>query len=237
MNIIPLGSSSAGNCYIIEKDECYMILDAGLPIRRIKKHFPMLSKVSAAVITHEHGDHCDAYAGLLKAGVHVYLSKGTKDNLEPSRHHRAHEIKAYECLPTVDGKWSIMGLPAVHDSAEPLGFLIKHLASGETMYYMTDTGKFTAYVNNATHYMIECNYDPEIVKRGIEDGWLNEYHAKRVAKSHASINQVESFLGKCKLDKTESIYLLHLSNGNANEADFKERIQRVCGLPVYVCKE
>jgi len=35
----------------------------------------------------------------------------------------------------------------------------------------------------------------------------------------------------------ESIWLLHLSNGNSNEVEFKNRIVKLTGVPVHVAAE
>ena len=58
MKLKVLGSNSAGNCYILENDKEALIVEAGIDFRNVKKALGFnLSKVSGAIITHQHGDH------------------------------------------------------------------------------------------------------------------------------------------------------------------------------------
>ena len=61
MDIIPIASSSAGNCYIIQSGDEKLLIDCGVPLKRIKEALNYdLSNVVGCSISHEHKDHCKA---------------------------------------------------------------------------------------------------------------------------------------------------------------------------------
>lgn len=55
MKLKCLGSSSAGNCYLLEADNEVLILDCGIPIKDIKIGLGFdLRRVSGVLVTHSH---------------------------------------------------------------------------------------------------------------------------------------------------------------------------------------
>jgi phosphoribosyl 1,2-cyclic phosphodiesterase len=59
-------------------------------------------------------------------------------------------------------------------------------------------------------------------------------HKKRVMRSHFSLDNVKEFLRANDLSKVKEIHLLHLSDGNSDEARFKREIQELTGKPVFI---
>ncbi|HCB45364.1 MAG TPA: MBL fold hydrolase, partial [Algoriphagus sp.] len=59
MKLIVLGSSSAGNCYILQDNQGNsLILEAGVRIKEIKKALDFdISGIQGCLISHRHGDH------------------------------------------------------------------------------------------------------------------------------------------------------------------------------------
>lgn len=53
-----LGSSSQGNCYILENESEALILEAGIKFQDVKKALNWnITKVKGCLVTHRHGDH------------------------------------------------------------------------------------------------------------------------------------------------------------------------------------
>ena len=53
-----LGSSSQGNCYILENESEALILEAGIKFQDVKKALNWnIAKVKGCLVTHRHGDH------------------------------------------------------------------------------------------------------------------------------------------------------------------------------------
>lgn len=55
MKLKVLGSSSKGNCYLLESDKEVLIIELGISFKEIKKALNFdISKVVGALVTHEH---------------------------------------------------------------------------------------------------------------------------------------------------------------------------------------
>lgn len=55
MELICLGSSSSGNCYLLNSESECLVLEAGLPFKEVKKALDFnVSKIQGVVISHEH---------------------------------------------------------------------------------------------------------------------------------------------------------------------------------------
>ena len=55
MYLTCLGSSSNGNCYILQNEDEALILEAGMPFKEVKKALDFnISKVRGVCISHEH---------------------------------------------------------------------------------------------------------------------------------------------------------------------------------------
>ncbi len=55
MNLICLGSSSSGNCYLLENETECLILECGIKFAEIKKALDFnVSKIQGVVVSHQH---------------------------------------------------------------------------------------------------------------------------------------------------------------------------------------
>jgi phosphoribosyl 1,2-cyclic phosphodiesterase len=82
--------------------------------------------------------------------------------------------------------------------------------------------------------MLECNFDGETLAQNVTDGIVPAVLAKRLHKSHMSLETVISTLKAWDLSKLRQVYLIHLSNDNSDAARIKREVQRVTGVEVYV---
>jgi phosphoribosyl 1,2-cyclic phosphodiesterase len=58
LKLTVLGSSSKGNCYLLEYKNKVLILDAGVKFKEVQKALNFkLDKVVGVLVTHEHMDH------------------------------------------------------------------------------------------------------------------------------------------------------------------------------------
>ena len=61
LRFISFGSGSSGNCYYLFTENDGILIDLGVGVRNLKKHFReyglSLSKVKHILITHDHADH------------------------------------------------------------------------------------------------------------------------------------------------------------------------------------
>lgn len=232
MNIEILASGSSGNAYLIGDGQTTLLLDAGISYRelQIKSGFKM-SSVKGCLVTHEHKDHCKAVKDLVKNGISIYMSKGTKEALGIENH----RIKTIASLKDIEiGSFIVKSFDVEHDVKEPLGFLIVSKLTKETLLYFTDTYYLKYRFENINYILGECNYDDESLKDSLANG-MNVERAKRLYKSHMSLENLLVFLQSNDLTKLKKIYLLHLSNDNANEEKMKLEIQKQTGVEVVIC--
>lgn len=237
IKITPLASSSAGNAYHITDGETALLLDAGLSFKEIQKGVNFkVSELEGCLITHNHIDHVKGLKELANKGVEVYLSQGTSDALDYA-HHRFNITGSFQEFKI--GSWVVIPFDVQHDVDEPLGYLLINKL-GETLLFATDTYYIKYKFSGITHMLIECNYSELIVKRQIEltsdiddtKNLVSRY--KRLLKSHFSLENMMDFLRANDLSKLKEVWLIHLSDSNSDEALFKQEIQKLTGVPVYV---
>lgn len=227
-----IASSSAGNCYRVTDGTTPLLLEAGLPLAKIKRALNYrLSEIKACLLTHEHGDHSRAAKDLiLQSGKDLYMSAGSAEALGLGGAHRLHIIKAK--TPFQVGSWQVMPFDTRHDACEPLGFTLQN--KDERLLFCTDTAYVRYSFNGLTHILIECNYQEEILEKNIEAGIVPEVIRERLLCTHMSLDTCLEFLRSNDLSRVQGIWLLHLSSHNADPEACKRAVQRVTGKPVHV---
>ncbi|MGV8149671.1 MAG: MBL fold metallo-hydrolase [Alkaliphilus sp.] len=230
-----LGSSSKGNCYLLQSDKETLketlIIECGVSFLEVKKSLNFdLSSVVGCLITHEHKDHCKYVENVFATGIKVFASGGTIKQMGVNGHLIFHTPP--ERVFSLGG-YTILPFSTKHDCIEPLGFLIKHKEMG-TMLFATDTYYLEYVFENLNHILIECNYSNEILDRNIEKGYMPKSLKKRVLFSHFSLDNVKDFLKANDMRTVNNIVLLHLSDANSNAKEFKSEIESLTGKMVYV---
>jgi len=236
MRVQVLASGSKGNAYRVSYDgvAAPILLECGVGFKRLREALGFqVSSLAACLISHEHGDHAKAARDIARAGVDLYASAGTLEALGLSEHHRAHAVRAHRQFRI--GGWTILPFEAIHDAAEPLGFLL--VAGSAKLLYLTDSAYCRYRFQGLTHILAECNYDLAILKANVEAGRVPAEVKSRVIKSHMNIDTLLGFLAANDLSRVEEIVLLHLSDGNADAAEFKRRVERATGRLVRVADE
>lgn len=234
MEIKVLASSSSGNCYRVSDGQTVLLLECGIPIAEIRKGLGFrLSEISACLISHNHMDHCKAAGDIIKTGIDVYMSSGTKEVLGLSGH-RIHTVKAKEQFSI--GTFVVLPFETEHDAEEPLGYLLYSTATGEKLLFATDTYYVRYKFKGLTHIMVECNYITDILYSNIETGRVPAALKDRLLQSHFSLENVKDFLMANDLSKVQEIYLMHLSNDNSDEERVKREIQGLTGKQVIICR-
>lgn len=233
MDIRILASGSSGNAYTASDGHSKLLLDAGIPVKQIQEalHFK-LNQLDGVLVTHEHGDHVKAAKKLADKAINVYATEGTIRAAGLIRH-RIHRITALKEF--VIKTFKVLPFPIKHDAVEPVGYLITSNITQEKLLYVTDTQYIEYRFSGLTHIMMECNYDLDVMLDNIQHSKLPAGLPLRIINSHMSIATVLDFLKANDLQKLQQIYLLHLSDANSDEEKMKLTVQRLTGVPVYVC--
>lgn len=231
MNLKIISSSSRGNAYILEGKKQSLLIECGVAWKYIQTALEWnISKVVGCLVSHAHLDHCCSSYQVMNAGIDLYTSQGTAETFK-TLHHR---LKVMEPMKKVTiGEFKVLPFLVEHDAPEPFGFLISHPESGLTLF-VTDT-IYTKHIFSGVHnYIIEANYDLEIIDDNIALGLSNKFVRDRVIASHTSLSTCKDFLSKCDLAEARQIVLIHLSDDNADPTRFKREVQQLTGRPVYI---
>lgn len=135
-------------------------------------------------------------------------------------------------LKTKIGGFLVQPIPTPH-SVECYAFLIEHNDIGKCLF-ITDTSAFNYRIKNCNHIFIEANWSEDV----LIDKLCNDDATRSRHEQHLELNQTIEVLKQNYSSDLQTIMLLHLSNGNSNAQQFKERVQQELGfLPVYVAEE
>jgi len=177
MRICLLASGSSGNCAWVAAGETRVLIDAGIPARRIRQELEALGEgtVDALLLTHEHGDH-SSEAGRVAAefGCPVYVSPRTLPHLRSALtgHERLELFRVGEEVSI--GDLTVKPFRVFHDAADPCGFLLRGPsefgASQVRLGFATDLGTVPAFLKRLLRecegLVIEANHDLEMLLNG-----------------------------------------------------------------------
>lgn len=223
MKLTCLGSSSAGNCYLLQADSGEtLILDCGIPIKEIKKGLDWNVKdVVGVLCTHKHLDHSKSVKDFETMGIRI-----STPHIQYAKHegmHRYHTIpfgsfkaKAFD-LTTVDGRWT--HTDANGEPCPIFGFLITHKEMGK-MLYITDCEVVKWKFKDINHILLGVNYDKDLVD-------TDNPKANHVFKGHLSIDTACDFVKANNSDSLQNVIMCHLSSENADSDSFIEKMKKV----------
>ena len=231
INIKTLASGSKGNAYLIDDGVSQLLIECGINYKDIQIALNFDTKrVVGCLLSHEHKDHSKGLKDVLRAGIDVFMSKGTAE-AEGIKHHRINIVENKKQFKV--GTFTILPFDVEHDVNEPFGFLIAN-EQDDKLLFATDTYYIKYKFTGLTHLMIECNYSQTILDDNINTGVVPQVMKRRLMQSHFSLENVIEFLKANDLSKVDEIHLLHLSDTNSNELEFKNKIQEVTGKRVVI---
>lgn len=234
MKLTVVGSSSRGNCYILQNDQEALIIEAGCAVSNVQKALGYnISKVAACIVSHEHKDHSEHVSALQKYGIKCYMSEGTSKGVDKTLT-APNIIRHGEQF--VAGAFTILPFSTHHDCNEPLGFLISHEEIG-TLLFAIDTCYLAYTFNGLTNIMIECNYSEDILEENIKSGKIHPVVRKHVIKSHMSLQTCLQALQANNLSKVNNIILMHLSKSNGDAKRFKNEVELATGKSVHIAEK
>lgn len=232
MKLKIIGTGSSGNAYILSNGDEALLIEAGVNIKEIKQALDFdFSKVVGCLITHEHMDHCKSANEVMRLGVNVYSGAKTHQSINGDVIHRALPIASRETIKI--GNFKVMAFDVKHDAAEPLGFLIEHKDCGKVLF-LTDTYYCKYTFPGLNNIIIEANYSKEIIDKKFGPDSEKEFLRNRILKSHFSLANCKDMLSANDLSQVNNIVLIHLSDSNSDEKQFKKEIHELTNKNVIV---
>lgn len=228
MRLKCLGSSSAGNCYLLTSDSGEtLILDCGIPIKEIKKGLDWNVKdVVGVLCTHKHLDHSKSVEDFEAMGIPIfapYLGDSCK-----SINMGEFTVKPFD-LTTIDGNWTHTNTDGT--SCPIYGFLITHKEMGR-MLYITDCELIKWKFKDINHILLGVNYDKDLIDRD------NTGKANHVFRGHLSIDTACDFVKANYSDNLQNVIMCHLSSENADKDSFIAKMKNaVNGANVDVAEQ
>lgn len=233
MRLIINGSSSSGNQYLLVSKDGILAIEAGIPLREVKKSLDFdISSIVGVLCSHEHGDHAKYAKEYTRAGIDVFTAQGTIDALGLSGH-RVHVLP--KCSVMISG-FKVLAFGIKHDAKEPLGFLIHHPESGNILF-LTDTWFSPFKFKGLNQVIVECNYDQEILMDNLLTGKVHPSVVNRVQESHMELSILKDLLKANDLSQVNNIVLIHLSAQNSDAKRFQKEITELTGKSVFVAEK
>lgn len=231
MELLVLGSSSVGNCYVLQNGTEALILECGVPLSSVKKAVEYnVSKIVGTLVTHEHGDHSKYVNEFLKSRIPVWMSHGTMSKLNIQGTYLPLLLEAKHAIKI--GNFNVLPFDVQHDAEEPLGFLINHPETGNVLF-VTDSFYLKYKFEGLNNILIECNYRTDILQKNILSGRVPDLLLSRTLKSHMSYDTCVKTLEANDLSKVNNIVLIHLSDGNSNADEFCRGLYQATGKTIY----
>ena len=228
MLIKVLASGSKGNCTAISTGEAILLLDAGIGFKQIQSKLGY-AMPTAALITHEHGDHAklDAITNLIHYGADVFMTAGTIGALQFDESYRIHLMQ--RALPFELAGFNITPIGAFHDAREPVSFVIEN--HSERLWYITDTGHFNPIfftLKPPTHIIVEANHNPVKLQRAC----IDIAQKKRIRNNHLSFLKVMEFFANIDKSALQKVHLIHVSSRFGDKVTFRQIAFDYLHIPV-----
>lgn len=222
MKLKVLGSGSSGNCYILHNETEALIIEAGVPFKDVKVALNFnIRKIVGVIATHSHNDHSAYIEQYKKAGINAICFG------EELLEYDADKMKHYAVRM---GNFIIKIFPLVHD-VPCYGFYITHPGIG-ILVYASDTEYIKYRFKNLNHILVEANYSDDL----IDNEASNRSH---VLRGHMSLKTATEFISTNDNPTLLNVVLIHLSEKNADSAQFQQKIEETIkyGANVYVAEK
>ena len=224
LKFVCLGSGSSGNSYFLFTENCGILIDAGIGIRTLKKHFYTyglsLKQVKAIFVTHDHADHIKSVGSLANEfGLLVYATplvhEGIRRNYCVSPKLREEHIRFVRKGEAVRlGGFEIVPFDVPHDSTDNVGYSVQH---GDVNFCLiTDAGHVTedfgTYIEKANYLVLEANHDEDMLMMGAYPAYLKG--RIRGKYGHLSNKAAAQVLAEHATERLRHVWLCHLSEEN-----------------------
>ena len=221
-----LGSSSGGNCALLQTGQTKVLVDVGFSAKRIGCLLgsvgESLDAIDAVFLTHEHSDHAQGIRGLAKrADLPVFANRDTADAVQ-TKATKPVNWKVFQTgteFTFRDLKVRSFTLP--HDAYDPVGFTFNWGEEGDlftpprSLAWVTDLGYVPEHVKEHIRQVqtlvIEANYDEELLERDERRPWSTK---QRIRGRHGHLSNNAAFDLVAELSpksRLEKVYLAHLS--------------------------
>ncbi|MEO0508834.1 MAG: MBL fold metallo-hydrolase [Verrucomicrobiota bacterium] len=234
VNFRILGSSSSGNCALLQTAHTSVLLDAGFSARRIEHMLQnigeSIDRIDAVFLTHEHSDHAQGLRGLAKrAELPVFANRDTADAVQKKycskqvnwQHFRTGTTFRFRDL-------EVCSYQLPHDAFDPVGFTFSWGEEGDlfarpgSLAWVTDLGyvpgNVREQIRNVETLVIEANYDEKLLDQDERRPWSIK---QRIRGRHGHLSNATTYEVLSEIapgSRLQKVYLAHLSKDCNNVA-------------------
>lgn len=237
LRFISFGSGSSGNCYYLYTETDSILIDIGVGIRALKKHFHnyglRFDDVRNILITHDHADHVKSVGSLSNDyHLHVYTTRKVHEGIERNYCVRKkispNHVRIIEKnVPFTLGEFHVTAFGVPHDSTDNVGYMIEW---GNIKFCLiTDAGHVTeemkSFISQANYLVLEANHDVEMLQQGPYPQYLKERilgpngHLSNVACAQALAENASPVL--------KHVWLCHLSEENNHPELARKTVEQI----------
>lgn len=222
MKFCSLYSGSSGNCIFVASDNAKVLIDAGLPGKKIDEALKHIGEEPGSIdgifITHEHSDHIKGVGVLSrKYDIPIYANDKTwavmEKNIGKIKEHNIRIMDRRSSIAIKDLEIRSFNIP--HDAIAPVGYTVS--SGGKNASVVTDFGVFTEEIRDniidSDIILLESNHDINMLRMG-----PYPYNLKlRVLGENGHLSNEDcgnAIVSLIKSDKKKQIMLGHLSGTN-----------------------
>ncbi len=240
MKIQVIASGSKGNCTIIKTKNKTILIDIGISFLSLQKKLDdnsfSIDEIDILLITHTHKDHISGLKTFAKkTDTKIYVTNEINSELIDIKKDNFIIIEKTFKIESLEVKL----LSLSHDTPNTYGYIITE--EENSIVYITDTGYINRnlfpYIRNKTVYIIESNYDEEMLLDGPYPRCLKE---RVISDSgHLSNKSTAKYLNKLVGENTKCVILAHLSEKNNTEELAYTETKKVLSndINVYIAKQ
>ncbi len=237
LKFLSFGSGSSGNCYLLYTDTDCLMIDCGVGIRSLKKHFYnyglQMKMVHNILITHDHADHVKSVgsiSGDLQLPVYTTpeIHQGINHNWCVRRKIDGSFAKNLDKGVEVQvGNFRVVSFGVPHDSTDCVGYSI--VADDIRFTLVTDCGHITDdiahYISMSNYLVLEANHEPEKLAAGPYPRHLKA----RISgpNGHLSNEDCAKALVDNASPALRHVWLCHLSDENNHPELAKKTIESI----------
>jgi phosphoribosyl 1,2-cyclic phosphodiesterase len=217
MDVWSIASGSSGNAYLVRSGDTAVLLECGIPIKRITTFLAKVGvspfDLTGVLLTHDHSDHTKSARQFSESfDVPLYATAGTLGCTALRETAKANVVTTDR--PFTLGELEVLAFAVPHDAHEPVGFRLT--GPNATIGITTDLGFVPAEVQRqfrGTDLMIlEANHDLEMLQTGPYPAFLKRRVIGR--HGHLSNEATADALVACRDRAPGRVWLAHLSPTN-----------------------
>ncbi|MDQ5977665.1 MAG: hypothetical protein QG602_637 [Verrucomicrobiota bacterium] len=233
-----LGSGSSGNAALLASDDTRVLVDAGFSARKLGELLAEADeswdRIDAIFLTHEHGDHAAALAGLAKHDrIKVFANRRTAESLQRGLKHRIN-WQLFETGATFRFReFEVRSFTVPHDAQDPVGFLIAHghgdlLSPRRSLAWLTDLGHAPAHIREhireADVLVVEANHCSQMLQADTKRPWSTK---QRIGGRHGHLSNsaARELLETTAGARWRHVFLTHLSR----DCNSPAAVEAACG--------